>query len=106
MHKRLKVRKGDQVKVLSGEDKGKEGRVLEVQTKKDRVIIEGINIVTKHVKPSATNPQGGIEKKEAAIHVSNVLVIDNQGNPTRIGRRRQEDGKLVRFSKKSNEDLK
>jgi large subunit ribosomal protein L24 len=106
MHKRLKVKKGDQVKVMSGEDKGKEGRVLEVQTKKDRVIIEGINIVTKHVKPSATNPQGGIEKKEAAIHVSNVMVIDNQGNPTRIGRRRQENGKLVRYSKKSNEDLK
>lgn len=106
MHKRLKVKKGDQVKVMSGEDKGKEGRVLEVQTKKDRVIIEGINIVTKHVKPSATNPQGGIEKKEAAIHVSNVMVVDNQGNPTRIGRRRQENGKLVRYSKKSNEDLK
>lgn len=106
MHKRLNVKKGDQVKVISGENKGKEGQVLEVFTKKDRVIVEGVNIVTKHVKPSATNPQGGIEKKEAPIHVSNVMVVDNQGNPTRIGRRRKDNGKLIRFSKKSNEDLK
>lgn len=106
MLKRLNVKKGDQVKVLSGEYKGKEGRVLEVLTKKERVLVEGINMITKHVKPSASNPQGGITKKEAPIHVSNVLVIDNQGNPTRVGRRRNENGKLVRYSKKSNEDLK
>lgn len=106
MHKRLKVKKGDQVKVMSGENKGKEGRVLEVYTKLGRVLVEGVNIVTKHVKPSAVNPQGGIEKKEAPIHVSNVMVIDNQGNPTRVGRRRNDKGKLVRFSIKSNEELK
>jgi large subunit ribosomal protein L24 len=103
---RMKVKKGDQVKVLAGEDRGKEGRVLEVNTTKQRVLVEGVNIITKHQKPSATNPQGGIVKKEASIHVSNVMVIDNQGNPTRVGRRRNADGKLVRFSKKSKEELK
>lgn len=103
---RMKVKKGDQVKVLAGEDRGKEGRVLEVNTAKQRVLVEGVNIITKHQKPSATNPQGGIVKKEASIHVSNVMVIDNQGNPTRVGRRRNADGKLVRFSKKSKEELK
>lgn len=103
---RMKVKKGDQVKVLAGEDRGKEGRVLEVNTSKQRVLVEGVNIITKHQKPSATNPQGGIVKKEASIHVSNVMVIDNQGNATRIGRRRNDEGKLVRFSKKSKEELK
>lgn len=106
MHKRLNVKKGDQVKVIAGEAKGQEGLVLEVNTKKDRVLVEGVNIITKHMKPSAVNPQGGIEKKEAPIHVSNVMVIDNQGNPTRIGRRRNDKGKLVRVSKRSNEELK
>ena len=103
---RMKVKKGDQVKVLAGEDRGKEGRVLDVNTSKQRLLVEGVNIITKHQKPSATNPQGGIVKKEASIHVSNVMVIDNQGNPTRIGRRRNDEGKLVRFSKKSKEELK
>jgi len=102
----MKVKKGDQVKVLAGEDRGKEGRVLDVNTSKQRLLVEGVNIITKHQKPSATNPQGGIVKKEASIHVSNVMVIDNQGNPTRIGRRRNDEGKLVRFSKKSKEELK
>ncbi|MBI1267997.1 MAG: 50S ribosomal protein L24 [Cryomorphaceae bacterium] len=106
MDKRLKVKKGDQVKVISGENKGKEGSVLQVLRDKDRVIVEGVNIVTKHVKPSATNPQGGVMQQEAAIHISNVMVIDNQGNATRIGRRRGENNKLVRFSKKSNEEIK
>ncbi len=106
MHKRVKVQTGDQVKVLSGEDKGKNGKVLRVDRKNDRVLVEGINMVTKHMKPSANNPQGGVEKREAAIHISNVMVIDNQGNPTRVGKRRADNGKLVRFSKKSNEELK
>ncbi len=106
MMNRMKVKKGDQVKVLAGEDRGKEGRVLDVNTSKQRLLVEGVNIITKHQKPSATNPQGGIVKKEASIHVSNVMVIDNQGNPTRIGRRRNDEGKLVRFSKKSKEELK
>ncbi|MGB0423012.1 MAG: 50S ribosomal protein L24 [Flavobacteriales bacterium] len=105
MYKRVKVKKGDRVKVLSGEAKGTEGTVLEVIRKDDRVLIEGVNVVTKHVKPNASNPQGGVEKKEAPIHISNVLVIDKQGNPTRVGKRVGADGKLVRFSKKSNEEL-
>lgn len=105
MYKRVKVKKGDRVKVLSGEAKGTEGTVLEVIRKDDRVLIEGVNVVTKHVKPNASNPQGGVEKKEAPIHISNVLVIDKQGNPTRVGKRVGSDGKLVRFSKKSNEEL-
>ncbi|NQX90803.1 MAG: 50S ribosomal protein L24 [Flavobacteriales bacterium] len=105
MYKRVKVKKGDQVRVLSGEHKGSEGSVLEVIRATDRVLIEGVNIVTKHVKPNANNPQGGVEKKEAPIHISNVQVIDKQGNATRVGRRRADNGKLVRYSKKSNEEL-
>jgi len=106
MMKRFKVKKGDQVKVIAGEYKGKEGRVLEVITAKDRVLVEGVNIITKHEKPNAKNPQGGLIKKEAPVHISNVMVIDNAGNATRVGRRRGTNGKLVRYSKKSNEDLK
>jgi large subunit ribosomal protein L24 len=70
------------------------------------VIVEGVNIVTKHVKPNASNPQGGVVKVEAGIHISNVMVVDAAGNSTRVGRRRKDDGKLTRYSKKSNEDLK
>lgn len=106
MFKRLKVKKGDLVAVVTGDHKGKQGRVSSVDRKTDRVIVEGINLVTKHRKPSATNPQGGIEKIEAGIHVSNVMVLDNKGNVTRIGRRRNDEGKLERFSKKSGEALK
>lgn len=103
MFKRVKIKTGDQVKILSGSSRGKEGKVLEVLRKKDRVLVEGVNMITKHVKPSATNPEGGIETKEAPVHISNVMVIDNQGNPTRVGRRRNDAGKLERFSKKSGE---
>jgi large subunit ribosomal protein L24 len=106
MDKRLKVKKGDRVKVIAGEHKSKEGVVLTVERSKDRVVIEGVNVVTRHIKPSATNPQGGVQEKEAGIHISNVMVIDNQGNTTRVGRRRGENGKLVRYSKKSNEEIK
>ncbi|MCH2197680.1 MAG: 50S ribosomal protein L24 [Flavobacteriales bacterium] len=106
MDKRHKVKKGDQVKVLAGEHKGKEGTVKEVIKAKDRVVIEGVNMITRHVKPSATNPQGGVIEREAGIHISNVMVIDNQGNATRVGRRRADNGKLVRYSKKSNEEIK
>ena len=94
------------MKVISGAHKGKEGRVISVIRIKDRVLVEGVNIITRHLKPSPTNPEGRIETKEAPIHISNVMVIDNQGNPTRVGRRRGEDGKLVRFSKKSSQDIK
>jgi large subunit ribosomal protein L24 len=102
---KLNVRKGDTVKVLSGDSKGAQGRVLEVIVKERRVLIEGVNMVTKHTKPNAQNTQGGIVKKEAPIHISNVMVVDGKGNATRVGRRMEGD-KLVRYSKKSGEVIK
>lgn len=91
----------------SGEYKGKQGKVLEVFINKDRAIVEGVNIMSKHTKPNAKNPQGGIVKKEAPVHISNLMLVDPaNGNPTRIGRRRNENGKLVRYSKKSGEEIK
>ena len=106
MFKRLKVKKGDTVKVLAGGSKGKQGKVIMVDRKTDRVKIEGVNMVKKHVKPGPANPQGGIESAKAAMHISNVMVVDAAGNATRVGRRRGDDGKLVRYSKKTNEELK
>jgi len=106
MSKKFHIHKGDLVKVTVGVNKGTEGKVIKVLTKKDRALVEGVNIVSKHIKPSPTNPQGGIVKTEAPIHVSNLMVIDAKGNVTRIGRRRDENGKLVRYSKKSNEVIK
>lgn len=102
---KLNVRKGDTVKVLSGDSKGSQGRVLEVLVKERRVLVEGVNMVTKHTKPNAQNTQGGIIKKEASIHISNVMVVDGKGNATRVGRRMEGD-KLVRYSKKSGEVIK
>jgi large subunit ribosomal protein L24 len=106
MFKRLKVKKGDLVVVTTGDNKGKQGRVVEVNRDNDRVVVEGVNLVKKHRKPSAQNPQGGIESIAAGINISNVKVIDAKGNATRIGRRRNADGKLERFSKKSGDTLK
>jgi large subunit ribosomal protein L24 len=101
---KLHLRKGDIVKVIAGDSKGAQGRVLEIM--KDRkVLVEGVNLMSKHTKPNAKNTQGGIVKKEAPIHISNVMLIDGKGNTTRVGRR-EEDGKLVRFSKKSQEVIK
>ncbi|MFC4736727.1 50S ribosomal protein L24 [Bacillus daqingensis] len=101
----MHVKKGDNVKVISGKDKGKEGKILEAYPKKDRVLVEGVNMVKKHAKPSQTNPQGGILNQEAPIHVSNVMVIDPKTNePTRVGFK-VEDGKKVRIAKKSGEAL-
>ena len=101
----MHVKKGDKVKVLSGKDRGKEGVILEAFPKKDRVLVEGINMVKKHAKPSQDNPQGGILNQEAAIHVSNVLPIDPKtGEPTRVGYE-VRDGKKVRVAKKSGEVL-
>ena len=95
------------VYVNAGDDKGKTGRVLEVQVKKYRAIVEGINIVSKSTKPNAKYPQGGIVKIEAPVHISNLKVVDpKSGKPTRIGRRRNEAGKLVRYAKKSGEEIK
>ncbi len=102
---RLKIRKGDIVKVMSGDSKGSQGRVLEVNLTNRKVLVEGVNMVSKSTKPNAKNTQGGIIKKEMPIHVSNVMLVDGKGNTTRVGRR-IEDGKLVRYSKKSNEVIK
>jgi len=106
MFKRLKIKKGDMVVVTAGDNKGKEGRVIEVNREKDTVIVEGVNMITRHRKPSAQNPQGGIEKREAGIHVSNVMLMDTKGTVTRVGRRRNENGKLERFAKKTGEAIK
>ena len=105
--KKLHVRKGDTVKVIAGNSKGKTGKVLEVNTAKYRAIVEGVNVVSKHIKPSATNPNGGIEKTEASVHLSNLMVVDpSNGEATRIGRKADDNGKLVRYSKKSGEVIK
>ena len=107
MQKKLHIKKGDTVFVNSGEYKGQKGRVLEVIRKTDRAIVEGINMIKKHTKPNAKNPDGGIIEKEAPVHVSNLMILDpSTGEPIRIGRRRNDNGKLVRYSKKSGEEIK
>jgi len=104
---KLHVRKGDTAIVIAGNDKGQKGKVLEVIIEKNRAIIEGVNMITKHVKPSANNPEGGIEKTEAPVHISNIMVVDpSSGEPTRTGRKLNDDGKLQRFSKKTGELIK
>lgn len=104
---KLHIKKGDTVYVNSGEDKGKTGKVLRVIVEKQRAVVEGVNIVSKSQKPNAKNPQGGIVKMEAPVHISNLNVVDPKtGKPTRIGRRRNEAGKLVRYAKKSGEEIK
>lgn len=93
--------------VITGESKGQKGRVLEVDRGKDRALVEGLNLVSKHTKPNAKSPQGGILKKEAPIHISNLMLIDpTSGKPSRIGRKLNSKGKLVRYSKKSGEEIK
>jgi len=107
MGTKLHIKKGDNVKVIAGESKGQTGRVLTVDLDKNRAIVEGVNLISKHTKPNAANPKGGIVKKEAAIHVSNLMIVDASGNATRIGRKLDEKtGKRVRYSKKSGEEIK
>ncbi len=103
---KIHIKKGDIVKVIAGDSKGSQGKVLMVDVEKYRAMVEGVNMVSKHTKANAKNPNGGIVKKEAPIHISNLMVIDAQGNATRIGRRKNENGKLVRYSKKSGEEIK
>ncbi len=105
MRTKLKIKKGDTVKVITGADKGKEGKVIEIITKTNRALVEGVNMVSKHTKPNAAHPQGGIVKQEAAIHISNLMLVDAKGNATRIGRK-EVKGKLERYSKKSGEVIK
>lgn len=101
---KIHIRKGDTVKVIAGNDKGKTGKVLEVLTDKYRAFVEGANVITRHVKPSAKSPEGGREQTEAPIHISNLMVVDpSSGDATRIGRKRNDNGKLQRYSKKSGE---
>lgn len=97
------LKKGDMVQVIAGDDKGKKGRVLQVFAATNRALVEGINIVSRHTKPNAQNQQGGIIKKEASVNISNLMLVDKTGNASRIGRKLNDAGKLVRFSKKSGE---
>jgi len=107
MQKKLHIKKGDNVEVISGDNKGTKGRVLEVFPEKLRALVEGVNLVSKHTKPNAKNTQGGIVKKEAPVHISNLMLIDPKtGKRTRTGRRLNDKNKLVRFSKKSGEEIK
>ncbi len=104
---KLKIRKGDLVKVIAGDSKGTQGKIVEVILDKGRAIVEGANMVSKHTKPNAANPNGGIIKQEAAIHISNLALVDPKtGNTTRVGRKKNEAGKLVRVAKKSGEEIK
>jgi large subunit ribosomal protein L24 len=104
---KLKIKKGDLVKVIAGDSKGSQGKVLEVLVAKSRVVVEGANMVSKHTKPNATSPNGGIIKQEAALHISNVMLVDpKSGKPTRVGRVKNAEGKLVRVAKISGEEIK
>jgi large subunit ribosomal protein L24 len=101
------VKKGDKVKVLAGEYKGQTGNIMEMLPEKNRALVEGINMIKKHEKPSAASPQGGIIEKEAPIHLSNLMLVDPKtGEATRTGRKAGENGKLERYSKKSQEIIK
>jgi large subunit ribosomal protein L24 len=105
---KIKLKKDDTVVVLAGTSKGKEGKVIKVIPATNRAIVEGVNMISKHTKPNAANPQGGIIKQEATINISNIMLIDpKSGKPTKVGRRVDEKtGKLVRFAKKSGESIK
>ena len=107
MNRKFHIKRGDTVYVNAGEYKGQQGRVLEIIAKDEKAIVEGINMVSKHTKPNAQYPQGGIIKKEAPIHISNLMIVDgSSGKPTRVGRRLSDKDKLVRYSKNSGEEIK
>jgi len=99
---KLKIKTGDTVRVIAGDHKGSEGKIVKVLLEKNKVIVEGVNMVKKHMKPSAQSPQGGIVEKESSIQISNLSLLTSKGEATRVGYK-MEDGKKVRFSKKSNE---
>jgi large subunit ribosomal protein L24 len=107
MGRKYHIKKGDTVYVISGESRGQQGRVLDVVTKEEKAIVEGVNMVSRHTKPNAKHTQGGIIKKEAPIRISNLMLVDpSTGKPTRIGRKLDENNKLVRYSKKTGEEIK
>jgi len=102
MRRKLHVKKGDIVYVNAGDSRGQQGKVLEIFVEKERALVEGVNLISKHTKPNAKNPNGGILKKEAPIHISNLMLIcPETSKPTRIGRKLGKNNKLVRYSKKS-----
>lgn len=105
MQQKLHIKVGDTVKVISGESSGQEGKILTIDRKKSRAIVEGVNLMKKHQKPSATDPQGGIVEKESSIHISNLMIVSD-GQASRTGRKADEDGKMVRYSKKSGKEIK
>ncbi len=105
MQQKLHIKVGDTVKVISGEANGQEGTILSIDRKKMRATVEGVKLMKKHQKPSASNPEGGIIEMEAGIHISNLMVV-HKGEASRIGRKPNKDGKLVRYSKKSGEEIK
>ena len=107
MSVKLHIKKGDTVRVIAGDSKGSEGKVLEIRTDENRAIVEGLNLVKKHTKPNAKHPQGGIVEQEAPIHLSNLQLVDpKSGLPSRVGRRANDKGKLVRYAKRSGEEIK
>ena len=105
---KLKIKKNDTVVVISGASKGTKGKVVKIFPKQNRAIVEGVNIISRHTKPNAANPEGGIIQQESTLHISNLMLIDpKSGNPTRVGRRKDEEsGKLLRFAKKTGEVIK
>ena len=107
MQRKLHIKKGDTVFVNAGDYKGQKGRVLEIIRENYKAIVEGVNMVSKHTKPNSETPEGGIVKKEAPVHISNLMIVDpSTGEPTRIGRRKNDNNKLVRYAKKSKEEIK
>ena len=105
MQMKLHIKVGDTVKVLSGESVGQEGKIVSIDKKKLRAVVEGVNMIKRHTKPSAQDPQGGIVEEEAPIHISNIMVVDADGVATKTGRRKDENGFGVRYSKKSDKNL-
>ena len=104
---KLHLKKGDNVMVIAGNNKGQSGRILMVEREKKRAIVEGVNLMSKHTKPNADNPKGGVIKQEAAVHISNLMLIDKSGKPTKVGKKKDEKtGKTNRISKKSGEVIK
>ncbi|UTW63285.1 50S ribosomal protein L24 [bacterium SCSIO 12741] len=100
---KIHIKKDDTVKVIAGSYKGKTGRVMSVDREKYRAVVEGVNVIKVHAKPSATNPDGGIVEKEGTVHISNLMLVDKNGDVTRVGRMKNAEGKTVRYSKKSKD---